>query len=147
LKTLSIKPYRHRPSKLTKSLINRAYDYLNGDWRDVGDHIPSLSGLACYLGVCNKTIFNYSKQNDDFLHITTMVMTMQENRLINGGLAGEFNPTITKLLLSKHGYHDKVQNEINSINERVSEIILIGVEGRESDDSFIKNEFNKLRSN
>jgi hypothetical protein len=127
---MQTKKPRHRPSELTDALINRAREYINGAWRDVGDYIPSLSGLACYLGVCNKTIFNYSKQNDDFLHITVMVMTMQENRLINGGLAGELNPTITKLLLSKHGYHDKVQNEINLDNYIISGVTLIGfVEG------------------
>jgi hypothetical protein len=27
--------------------------------------------------------------------------------LIDGGLIGDFNPTITKLMLTKHGYSDK----------------------------------------
>lgn len=102
----------HRPSELTDELIDKAYDYLMGAWREAGDLIPSLSGLACYLGVCNKTIHNYKNNNDVFLHIVSRILTIQENRLLNGGLAGEFNASITKLLLCKHGYHDKAEFDL-----------------------------------
>ena len=39
---------------------------------------------------------------------------MQENRLLNGGLAGEFNASITKLLLYKHGYHEKAEFDLTA---------------------------------
>jgi hypothetical protein len=38
---------------------------------------------------------------------------LQERTLLNGGLGKDFNPVITKLVLGKHGYSDK-QEEDNS---------------------------------
>ena len=34
---------------------------------------------------------------------------MRHELLTNGGLAGQLNSTITKLMLTKHGYHDKAE--------------------------------------
>ena len=36
---------------------------------------------------------------------------MQEFKAMNGGLTNTFNAQIVKLLLGKHGYHDKVDSD------------------------------------
>ncbi len=35
------------------------------------------------------------------------ILTLQEMRLSFFGLNGKYNPTITKLMLTKHGYKDR----------------------------------------
>jgi len=40
----------------------------------------------------------------------------QEIKLLNSGLTGDFNSTITKLILTKHGYSDKTQQELSGPN-------------------------------
>jgi len=32
---------------------------------------------------------------------------LQHRGLVNGGLSGKFNPAITKMMMTKHGYSDK----------------------------------------
>ena len=39
---------------------------------------------------------------------------MQQLTLINGGLNNTFNSAITKLVLGKHGFHDKMEQDISS---------------------------------
>ena len=39
---------------------------------------------------------------------------MQQLTLLNGGLSNTFNSAITKLVLGKHGYHDKMDQDISS---------------------------------
>jgi hypothetical protein len=39
------------------------------------------------------------------------LITRQRTVLLNNGLNGKFNSQITKLVLSKHGYHDRPQQE------------------------------------
>ena len=96
-----------RPSMLTKELIQKALFYLAEDgWKDAGDSVPSAAGLACYLGIGRQTLYDYKEQSDEFSYILDGVQVAQEKMLINKGLDGVFNPTITKLMMSKHGYSD-----------------------------------------
>jgi len=37
------------------------------------------------------------------------VESTQERKLVTGGLEGKYNPAITKMMLTKHGYSDKVE--------------------------------------
>lgn len=100
-----------RPSKLTVSL-EKAKAYLMGEYKTVGDVVPSVSGLACYLGISKVTALSYAKENNDFLNTLEAIKTIQENSLINKGLTGDFNPTIVKLMLSNHGYAEKQETAL-----------------------------------
>lgn len=99
-----------RPPKYTPEILEQAHDYLMGEWQKIGDFIPTLEGLASYIGVCAKTIHNWKKDGDkqDFLHICESVMTLQARYLINNGLMGIYSAPITKMMMVKHGYHDKI---------------------------------------
>ena len=106
-----------RPPTQPSEFIERcekANKYLFGDWKDVGDVVPSIAGLACYLGKNRDTIYQWAKENENFSDIISSVMTFQENQLVNRGLDSTFNPTITKLMLTKHGYSDKIEQEIKA---------------------------------
>lgn len=95
-----------RPSELPK-VLEQAKLYLNGEWSVFGDVIPSVAGLACYCGKNRDSMYQYAKESAEFSDIVSSLLTLQENKLLNGGLNGSMNATITKLLLTKHNYSDK----------------------------------------
>ena len=119
-----------RPSKLAES-INKAKDYLMGGYETVGDVVPSVAGLACYLGISRSTAQEYAKENEEFSGTLEAIKTLQENKLINKGLVGDFNPTITKLMLANHGYSDKAEvdnkSSDGSMSPKPTTIRLVGV--------------------
>lgn len=99
-----------RPTKLTDELLESAEDYLS----NYTTQIPSVAGLALHLGVSRETIYAWDNDNisDKFSDILSRVRSLQETKLVDKGLTGEFNSTITKLMLTKHGYSDRTEQEI-----------------------------------
>lgn len=100
-----------RPSKMLES-IEPAMRYLRGDYAIDGGVIPTVAGLACYLGVSRSSVNKWAaedKSEGGFSDIVEGILSMQEFKLVNGGLKGDYNPTIAKLLLTKHGYSDKAE--------------------------------------
>lgn len=70
-------------------------------------NLPSVAGLALYLGVARSTVYKWADEHEEFSDILEDILAEQEKRLIENGLSGDYNPQITKLVLGKHGYHDK----------------------------------------
>lgn len=95
-----------RPSKMGESLL-KAKEYLMGGYEKVGDVVPSVAGMSCYLGISRSRAYEYAKQSPEFKDTLEDIQTLQERGLINKGLSGVFNPTITKLMLANHGYAEK----------------------------------------
>ena len=52
-------------------------------------------------------MYKWEAENKEFSDILADIKAKQESVLINKGLSGDFNSAITKLVLGKHGYHDK----------------------------------------
>ncbi|EOX2922846.1 DNA-packaging protein [Providencia stuartii] len=123
-----------RPSKFAESLV-KAKEYLMGGYETVVDVVPSVAGLACYLGVSRSTVQQYAKENEDFSGTLEAIKTLQENRLINKGLIGEFNPTITKLMLANHGYSEKQEVDHKSSDSSMSPTKIVLVAGGSNDGS------------
>ena len=77
--------------------------------------LPSIAGLAVYLGVSRTCIYEWrdaegearTDLHDEFSYILDAILAEQEKRLINNGLSGTYNANIAKLALGKHGYSDK----------------------------------------
>ena len=107
-----------RPTKLTKELMAKAKEYL-ATYEDHGDVVPSNAGLGVYLEVSRKTIHNWKEESEEFLHILDQIAQLQEQKLLSGGLSNTFNSTITKLMLTKHDYSDKVAQDVTSNGETV----------------------------
>lgn len=74
--------------------------------------LPTIEGLAYYLGINRDTIYSWCKENKEFSDIIETLRAKQANELINKGLSGDYNPTIAKVLLTKHGYADKIEQEL-----------------------------------
>lgn len=112
-----------RPSELAESLI-KAKEYLLGGWEKYGDIVPSVAGLACYLGKSREAMYEYSRISKDFSDTLDNIKTIQENKLINKGLTGDFNSTITKLMLANHGYSDKqIVDQNMNVTDEVAELM------------------------
>jgi hypothetical protein len=125
-----------RPTKLTDALIEKAAKYATNDYMLQSEVIPTIEGLAVYLDVSRSTIYNWKTENRDFLDILDGLMARQAKELFSNGLTGDFNPTITKLILTKHGYSDRVEQDVTSSDGALAptSIVLRGVRADDSSD-------------
>ena len=116
-----------RPTKLTDELLEKAEEYVY-DFRANEDVVPSVAGLACYLEISRSSLYNYKDENARFLDIVERVELLQEKMLVNGGLMGDFNPTIAKLMMTKHGYSDKQEVDNRSSDNSMRPVFnIVGV--------------------
>lgn len=97
-----------RPTDYNDAILKKTKLYLD-TFDSEGDVIPTIAGLALYLGLSRETIYDWSSQDTkkEFSDIVKDLMAKQEKTLINSGLSGKFNSNIVKLALGKHGYSDK----------------------------------------
>jgi hypothetical protein len=104
-----------RPSKYSDELCRKARLYVNGGYAEAGDVVPQIAGLACELGISRDTVYDWAAdpEKQEFSDIVTQCLGAQERKLFNGSLSGELNPTISKLMLTKHGYSERIQQEVS----------------------------------
>lgn len=110
-----------RPTKFSPQMVESAAQYL-ADAEDVlatnkkGEkyvsvcRLPTLAGLARHLRVHRTTVWDWSKIHPELQEILEDIKTKQEEMLIHKGLAGQYNPTIAKVLLAKHGYREGIEH-------------------------------------
>jgi len=106
-----------RPTKYTPELLDRARGYLS-DFHHHDAQFPSHIGLALYLGISTATLYDWRSQEEksEFSSILEIITQVQHELLIGNGLSGKFSSGITKLVLGKHGYTDRTeQNTIVNI--------------------------------
>lgn len=107
-----------RPTVYSEETLEKTVDYLE-NYQSHGDVIPSIVGLARVLEVCRDTVHAWlrDEEKEDFSYIVRKLLSEQERALINGGLKGDMNANITKLVLGKHGYTEKRdQNNTGSVS-------------------------------
>lgn len=97
-----------RPTKYTPELLEKAEAYIT-DFYHHNAQFPSHVGLALYLDVGARTLYDWADQEDKqaFSRILEKITAIQHEMLIGNGITGDFNSNIAKLVLGKHGYHDK----------------------------------------
>lgn len=76
--------------------------------RRVRVKLPTIEGLAVYLGITRETVYAWEKEEgkEQFSYILARLRAEQAQKLIDNGLSGDYNPTIAKVLLTKHGYRE-----------------------------------------
>jgi hypothetical protein len=100
-----------RPTLKTDDLVSKAYQYVN----ECPDIVPSVVGLCVHIGVAKTTIYRWIEEDClEFKDILGAISELQELKLITGGLSSEFNSTITKMMMTKHGYSDKLETDVTS---------------------------------
>jgi len=105
-----------RPTKYNDAIVEKAQEYLDGDWR-FNEYVedvpfPTEVGLARYLGLARSTVALWAQKHAEFSDILEKILTIQQEILEAGGVMGKFNPTITRLILSRHGVIERRELEV-----------------------------------
>jgi len=97
-----------RPTTWSKALEKKAWEYADGKWQEAGHVFPSVVGLCSYIDRPRRSIYDWARHEDkQFSHILDKINQEQEIVAWNRGMVGDYNANLVKLLLGKHGYHDK----------------------------------------
>lgn len=117
-----------RPTDYTPKILKAAKEYadlaselaIKADIQNTA--CPSIAELALTLKVARSTIYLWAKEHPEFSDILERIMAAQEMRLTDNGLNGTYNPTIAKVMLTKHGYTDK--QDITSDNKPIAPLLV-----------------------
>jgi len=91
-------------------------DYIEGYMSQCEEknELVSICGFACYVGVTEKTLHNWSEKSTEFLRTLGYIKQMSKQMLMNKGLNKKYNPLIAKLCLSaNHGMKEKTDITTN----------------------------------
>lgn len=123
-----------RPTKLTEELLEKAKTYLDtchatpietekGGVSYVDVQLPKVASLALYIGINKDTVYEWCKGDSElaqqFTDVVKEINAKQEEMLIDKGLGGLFQPKTTGMLLSKHGYSEKIETDVTSKGESI----------------------------
>lgn len=88
------------PYQLLKSEGNNSQSWENR----LRVKLPTIEGYSIYIDTALTTIDSWRAKNPDFSGALDKIAKMQRERLTENGLAGTYNSTIAKLILSaNHG--------------------------------------------
>lgn len=103
------------PTKYDLAIFPKIEEYLVSCGKEQTE-LPTIEGLAQYLGVDSDTIRNWSKIHDDFFVTIKKLVDKQKNQLMNDGMYGgkEVNAAMAIFLLKcNHGMNDGSQIQVN----------------------------------
>lgn len=113
-----------RPTTYNDELVQKAREYLeefsikqsereNTTSEEV---IPTIVGLCRYIERARSTVHKWINEEgkEAFSDICSAIAELQEVKLVTGGLIGGWNPQVTKMILTKHGYSDKQEIDHSS---------------------------------
>lgn len=123
-----------RPSKYDTDIIDKTsayYDKMLNAHKAGAVGFPSIAELSLEIGVSRKVIYEWLKDEDkqQFRDICEKILALQELSLHDNGLIGKFNATITKLMLTKHGYVEKTEQDITSGGEKIAPVLVKFIDG------------------
>jgi len=102
--------YKDEYNELVDDYLQDCIDSYDNGKREV--KLPTVGGFALMIGVNKQTLYNWGAEHPEFLDSLNKIVEEQQNRLINQGLAGNYNSTIAKLILSSnHGMSEKTENK------------------------------------
>ena len=98
-----------RPTIYSDDILTLAEDYRDNLPND--EVIHTVEGLADHIKIARSTIYKWSKEEgkEVFSDIVEAILNKQGKSLLNKGLTGEYNATIGKVLLTKHGYREGIE--------------------------------------
>lgn len=83
--------------------------------------LPTIEGFALFIGVNKTSLYEWEKKHEQFSNALEKIRQEQQQRLINNGLSGDYNPTIAKLILSSnHGMREKTETDLTSKGEKIT---------------------------
>jgi hypothetical protein len=98
-----------RPTTYTEEMLAKAREYLEVYDSVLEELVPTVVGLCDYIERSKTTVYRWAQEEgkDEFRDILGAIEQKQEKALVKGGLSGQFNSVITKMMMTKHGYSDK----------------------------------------
>ena len=108
-----------RPTKYNDEVLAKAKEYLEA-WEELGDYIPQLAGLSEHCQISETSRKKYEAENEEFATVCARVRARQQRVLINKGLSRQSEASLSKLLLMKHGYSDRVEQDVKSSDGSMS---------------------------
>lgn len=150
-----------RPTKYLEEYINKVDEYLDLhqdlEMERVGlksekgyekiDYVlrvdlPTIEGFARFLGVNKTTLYEWEKNYEGFSNALDKIRVEQQTRLINEGLAGNYNPTIAKLILSSnHGMREKTDTDLTSNGKDLQPLLVKFISEKEDGDNINGNAY------
>lgn len=99
-----------RPTEYSQDILDKAREYRDNLPED--EVIHSIEGLALYIGITRSTIYDWRSQDDkkEFSDILEEILQKQGRSLVNKGLSGDYNPSIAKVILTKHNYREGIEH-------------------------------------
>jgi|TARA_R110000751_G_scaffold79333_1_gene159951 hypothetical protein len=111
-----------RPTDWSEAVEDDAWAYVD-NYEDHGHAFPSIVGLCKVLNRGKSTIYKWAGDDDkQFRDILDAIKENQELVTFNKAMTNDFNATIAKLLLGKHGYHDKQDSTLSGPNGKPMEM-------------------------
>ena len=107
-----------RPTDYNETIIPRAEKYLSESVPQ-NMKIPTIEGLALYLDVARRTIYDWKAKYPEFLHTLEKLEMLQKEYLTETGIFGgkEINANIVALFLkANHGMVETERHEIGGVN-------------------------------
>ena len=118
-----------RPSDYGPQIVEQAQVYLETCEDPEKPMLPTVEGLALWLNISRETVRQCAKEHPEFSCIYEDLYAKQGNQLIQNALTNKYNSSITKLLLTKHGYVER--QDITSDGKALPQPILSAVKDDE----------------
>jgi len=122
-----------RPSTYNQELVDQAWLYVD-NYADHGHAVPSVVGLCKVINRSKSAIYKWAEDGKpEIVDILEAIKENQELVTFNKALTNEYNATIAKLLLGKHGYSDKVEQKTDmtiDVKQLTDEELQAVIDGR-----------------
>lgn len=116
-----------RPSKYKPELCQEVDKYILSCKDTIDENgklevnLPTIEDFADFIGVGERTVHDWKEKFPEFSQSLRKLVNSQKKKLLSNGLAGTYNPTIAKLVLSaNHGMSEKTQTDITSNGETLN---------------------------
>lgn len=133
-----------RPTEYSDKIIKKTEKYISecvdeyeefhrtrGDKSDSYDRLvrvklPTIEGLSVYLKITRPTIYEWKAKYPEFSYTLDKLLAIQAERLQSGGLSGDYNPIIAKLILSAN-HNMKEKTDLTSNDQAILQGVEINV--------------------
>ena len=104
-----------RSTEWTPEVESVAWEYVTNYHEYEGHAFPSVVGLCQVINRARSTVYKWAADEvGQFSDILAAINENQEMVILNRSITNDFNATISKLVLGKHGYHDKMDGTLAS---------------------------------
>jgi len=116
-----------RPTDYNENVLTQIEQYIKSCGREQTE-LPTLEGLAIYIGVATDTIQEWKKVHPEFSASVKGILERQKNQLMNDGLYGgkEVNSTMAIFLLkANHGLIEKSALDLTTDGEKLEGLVIV----------------------